>query len=110
MSLIDINRYNFRFNQMPDTAPSGMYNIIFKNSNGVISNNIIGNISGIIQANLAIIDNSNVVCTKNVMSGLIAKLQGNAYLSEYNNSLNQLPNTPNISITCNSFFNFPPLI
>ena len=56
-------------------------------------------------ANFGIFDNSNLLCLNNQISGAIAKLQGNSYVSEYNNIINA--KVPNISINCNSFLNFP---
>lgn len=105
MSLIELTRYNFRFNAMQNTNPSGMYSVILKNSNGKFMNNILGNTKCNIKSNFAILDNSNVVCTQNIISGKLAILQGNAYLSEFSNTISSA--IPNISITCNSFYNFP---
>ena len=107
MSILDINRHNFRFNQMPDTMPSGMYNIVLKNSNALVLNNIIGNTNCNNKANFAIIDNSNATITNNTISGLLAVIQGNSNLSEFNNNISIIKNTPKISITWNSFYNFP---
>ena len=105
MSLAELNRYNFRFNALPNTTPSGMYGIILKNSNATISNNLLLNSEETIKANFGIFDNSNLLCLNNNISGAIAKLQGNSYVSEYNNIINA--KIPNISINCNSFLNFP---
>lgn len=89
--------------------PSGMYNIVLKNSNALVVNNVIGNINHNNKANFAIIDNSNATVTNNTISGLLAVIQGNSNLSEFKNNNSIIENTPKISITCNSFYNFPQL-
>ena len=42
MSIIDLNCDNYKFNQLPDSTPSGIYSIILKNSNAIINNNLLG--------------------------------------------------------------------
>ena len=106
MGIIDFNIANYRYNQLPDTTPSGMYNIILKNSNAIINNNLLDSLSGNIKANLVILDNSNVVCNNNTISGAIATVKGNSYLSEKNNNYNTEA-FPRISVVDNSFYNFP---
>jgi hypothetical protein len=105
MSLAELNRYNFRFNAMPTSVPSGMYGIILKNSNASVVHNLLLNSDETIKANFGVFDNSNLLCTKNLISGDVVKLQGNSYVSEFDNGISG--SIPRISVKCNSFYNFP---
>ena len=87
MSLAELNRHNFRFNAMPTSVPSGMYGIILKNSNASVVHNLLLNSDETIKANFGVFDNSNLLCTKNLISGDVVKLQGNSYVSEFDNGI-----------------------
>lgn len=116
MSILDLNRINYKFNYLPEnnnTYLSGMYGILLKNSNATIKSNTFN--MPVTGYTLLTTDNSNASYSDNKISGNLAVINNNSFLTQQNNNFNKnmslcVKHKDIIKVFNNSFINLPKLL